>query len=1014
MNNENSLLKKAIEKEKAQFETYYLWLQKNFPPRFFQELPTEWVSLIVHALVGFKTQDFFSEIHLTHGAITLCVDGPEADMRILKNYPTHGIKNYTTYVSQEPLPFSEAHGHLCIALLHFITLTGKTEEPLSAEMIKNLISSLQQRHHGWNHETCAQLINAQDPPFLRNLSTDKQLLAIEMFARAQTRDHCQYEVQYEKDWEKKRSSSLQIILAWKHTPKYHFLFRLACLVYRHHLVMKGVSAAYVNPYPPRQIDSILMLSLHLHGQENQAAWEAADIEDFLQELVTLKYFASLDPIEMVFVAPGLLRGNIANFLRSAVNFIHQILVNVDSHEYNIEQIIEGLCHHPDLTVMLCQAFEYKFHPQKHNYELFEKTREAFTQLALHLDTGLEDSDKRRRNILLQGMNFVSHILKCNFYRKNKVSLSFRMNPHYLDYAPFERKQIFPELPFAIFFIKGMHFIGFHIRFKDLARGGLRTIYAAKKEKAMSEMNTVFVECYQLALTQHKKNKDIPEGGAKGIILLKPHERLENEIAILKWELQQANMEKEQIDHYVTQFREEQKLEYLHQTQRSFVDSFLSIINCNDDGSLKAKDIVDYYREPEYIYLGPDENMHDLIIEWIAAKSIAVGYRPGGAFISGKLSFGINHKEFGVTSCGVNVYMHEILRYLGIDPHKDTFTVKITGGPDGDVAGNQIYNLYRYYPDTAKLIALTDVSGTIYDPEGLELADMVTLFKKGKPIRFYPTTKLHPGGFLLDRESVRETTSYKQETLCMRNQGGIILQEWLAGSEMNALFRNNVHQVQSDVFLPCGGRPRTLNETNYHEFLDSEGKPTAKAIIEGANLYLTSQARLCLEKVGVLIVKDSSANKCGVICSSFEILSGLALKNEEFLEYKDRLVEEILEKLQKLALAEATLLLKTHDVTHEPLSQISDDISRRIIFFTDQLLDYLDKQTLSSDIHDPFVRCFLDYCPKVLQEHFADRLLTTIPDNHKKAIIAAHIASHLVYERGLQWFPSIVDILPLLI
>ena len=32
----------------------------------------------------------------------------------------------------------------------------------------------------------------------------------------------------------------------------------------------------------------------------------------------------------------------------------------------------------------------------------------------------------------------------------------------------------------------------------------------------------------------------------------------------------------------------------------------------------------------------------------------------------------------------------------------------------------IYNLYHYYPETAKLLALTDISGTIYDPEGLDL------------------------------------------------------------------------------------------------------------------------------------------------------------------------------------------------------------------------------------------------------------------------------------------------------
>jgi Glutamate dehydrogenase/leucine dehydrogenase len=60
-----------------------------------------------------------------------------------------------------------------------------------------------------------------------------------------------------------------------------------------------------------------------------------------------------------------------------------------------------------------------------------------------------------------------------------------------------------------------------------------------------------------------------------------------------------------------------------------------------------------------------------------------------------------------------------------------FTVKISGGPDGDVAGNQIYNLARFYPKTAKLVAITDVSGTMYDPEGLDLDELTKLIPNRK-------------------------------------------------------------------------------------------------------------------------------------------------------------------------------------------------------------------------------------------------------------------------------------------
>ena len=63
-------------------------------------------------------------------------------------------------------------------------------------------------------------------------------------------------------------------------------------------------------------------------------------------------------------------------------------------------------------------------------------------------------------------------------------------------------------------------------------------------------------------------------------------------------------------------------------------------------------------------------------------------------MSSKPGNGINHKEFGVTSEGVAVYVAAALRDLSIDPSKDAFSVAITGGPDGDVGGNLLKILFR--------------------------------------------------------------------------------------------------------------------------------------------------------------------------------------------------------------------------------------------------------------------------------------------------------------------------------
>jgi glutamate dehydrogenase len=981
------------------------------PPSFFDEMDEESMVLIVHALMGLDLQAYFSPVNLQNKAFVLCLDASDADLKILKHYKTVGIRHYRTFVSNKAPPFPGVKEPLRIAIIRFTRAVEKKEakhEPLPADVA----TLVKERNPDVTDADLDKLMEAMGERFIKSLTKDRLVLALDMFFRAKKRDQCQYEVRYIEDWkEKKETPSLQIVFAWKNVPKHNFLYRLAKMVTRHKLAIKRINATYIEPY---STESVLIMSLALHGIAGGAAWDEADLSDFLQEMVTLKSFDGQEAIEHAFVDTGLVRGNLGNLIKTMGSFIHQVLVHVDSNMYAFGLVEEGLCRHPELTLKLCQIFEAKFHPSSSNLDTYRKMRTELLDLIEHLDTGHEQSDTRRKNIFRQGVNFIDYTLKTNFYRTNKTAFSFRLDPQYLEHTPLERKEKYPELPYAIFFMKGCHFIGFHIRFKDLARGGLRTVFPERWEPYGIERNNIFFECYSLAYTQQKKNKDIPEGGAKGVILLEPYESLMIEEEIYKKELYAAGITEEEIHARIKLFHKQQRLEYLYQSQRSYVESFLTLVNCQPDGVLKAKHIVDYWKQPEYIYLGPDENMHDTMVDWIANYSRHVGYKPGIAFMSSKPRAGINHKEYGVTSLGVNVCMEEVLKYMGIDPRKQPFTIKITGGPDGDVAGNQILNLYNHYPKTAKLLALIDVSGTIFDPAGLDLAILAKLFHEAKPIAFYPPEKLSEGGFLLNLRTKREEAPYVQKTLCSRKKGGKLEETWLAGSEMNFLLRHNVHQVKADVFVPGGGRPRTLNDSNVKDFLDETGKPTARAIVEGANLYLTPGARRFLEKLGVLIIKDSSANKGGVICSSFEVLCGLTLSEEEFIKHKPELMKEILTIIQKRAHDEAQLMLRTHEATKEYLTDISDWVSERINRFTYEILDHLAAIPLSSDPKDPLNQCLLNYCPPLIRTKYQERVIHEIPDIHKKAIIACSIGQKVVYRKGLDWSPKIVDVLPLVI
>ncbi len=742
------------------------------------------------------------------------------------------------------------------------------------------------------------------------------------------------------------SEALTVRLAVKETPKDGHVGRFLRVLSMHKLKLGELFFSFVNK-------DILYIEMQIFG------WQDIDVSALIKELAAVRDFATDDPFRELFPEYADFR----MFLRSVSLFVHELFFNVDPHMYSLSNVQEAFCYWPAIARSLFALFCLRCDPYNKNVEEYAPLRLKLLELIDRQDTGKELSDLRRKTCLRYGVHFVDAVLKTNFFIVKKGATSFRLDGSIVG----ELKEIFPEEPFGIFYIYSRDFFGFHIRFQDLARGGMRTIIP-KRDQAQDEAALTFRECYDLALTQEKKNKDIPEGGSKAICFLYPNG-------------------------------------ILYRAQRLFIESLLSLVTGQDPL------IVDYYGLPEYLYFGPDENMHDSMIEWIAAYSEKIGYFPGSAFISSKPKIGINHKRYGVTSLGVNVCMKEVLVHLGIDPEKELFTVKMSGGPDGDVAGNQILNLEKYFGKTAKLLTLIDVSGVIYDPQGLDLAYLKELFLQTKPIRFYPPEKLSDGGFLLDMRAEKKEAIHIVKILCQRKVGDRLHEEWLSGSEAQEIVRTFVHKTKADVFIPAGGRPGALNQYNVSEFLDSSLKPTARAIIEGANLYITQEARDFLEQKGTIIIKDSSANKGGVICSSFEVLSSLSLSDSEFMDHKEEIVKEILEKIVQYAREEVRLIIDTHRKTHESCSHISEDISDRINKYSKEIRDYL----RPVELHEmPYMSCFFEFCLPLLVAKFSDRLKSSIPDVHKKAIIASWIASKVVYTRGLDWSPSVVDVLPFLV
>lgn len=163
-----------------------------------------------------------------------------------------------------------------------------------------------------------------------------------------------------------------------------------------------------------------------------------------------------------------------------------------------------------------------------------------------------------------------------------------------------------------------------------------------------------------------------------------------------------------------------------------------------------------------------------------------------------------------------------------------------------------------------MVGIADGTGCAEDPNGLDWEELLRLVEGNLPIDCFDPSALGEGGEV-----------HKVDT------------------EEGVKARNSMHnRVQADAFIPAGGRPNTINVHNYSHFLNADGTPSAPLIVEGANLFVTDEARqLLFDEAGVIIVKDSSANKAGVITSSYEICAAMLLSEEEFYENKSQIVSE---------------------------------------------------------------------------------------------------------------------------
>jgi len=374
-----------------------------------------------------------------------------------------------------------------------------------------------------------------------------------------------------------------------------------------------------------------------------------------------------------------------------------------------------------------------------------------------------------------------------------------------------------------------------------------------------------------------------------------------------------------------------------------------------------------------------------VMEWAALYARQRGYPYWKAFTTGKPPSlgGIPHDTYGMTTRSVHQFVLGALEKTGVQ-ESDVRKLQI-GGPDGDLGSNEILI------SKDKTVGVVDGSGVLYDPEGINRDELTRLATERVMVEEFNSSALGNEGFFVGVNDSNVTLP----------NGQLI--------ENGVQFRNSFHLnplVEAELFVPCGGRPESITGSNVSQLLQRPSGPNFKYVIEGANLFCTTDARASLEEGGTILFKDASTNKGGVSCSSLEVLAALTFTDEEFEtrmrvhdrepEFYTRYVQEVQDMVEANARSEFECIWKEQQRSGEQSHILTDLVSNKI-------------NQVNTDVQTSTLWENPDLQRKVLAEALPTTLTTELgletcldrlPDAYKRAVFGCYLGSRYVYKYGL--------------
>ncbi|MDR1785702.1 MAG: Glu/Leu/Phe/Val dehydrogenase [Spirochaetaceae bacterium] len=257
--------------------------------------------------------------------------------------------------------------------------------------------------------------------------------------------------------------------------------------------------------------------------------------------------------------------------------------------------------------------------------------------------------------------------------------------------------------------------------------------------------------------------------------------------------------------------------------------------------------------PEKDIPAPDVNTNAEIMGWIMdTYSMLHGYAIPSVVTGKSIEIGGSLGRAEATGRGVSIVTQEILKYLGM-PETG---VKIAVQGLGNVGGISAKLLHE---NGHKIVAVSDVSGGLYNPAGLNVPALRAYIEKNRTLEGYS----EPGA--------RNITNGE-----------------LIGCEC-------------DVLVPCALQNQITSA--------NAASVQAKLIVEGANGPTAVDADEILSKKGITIVPDILANAGGVVVSYFEWV-----QNIQELTWEEDQINATLKKIMVRSFGQVLEIVKEHRVS----------------------------------------------------------------------------------------------------